>query len=71
VRKETKRFKSFSYGDILKRDKVDLDIFLQKDESSGDLANLPSADVIAAEIAIDLHAALDQFSLIAADLCGK
>jgi hypothetical protein len=33
-----------------------------------DSANLPDPDVIAAEIAEDLQAALDQFTQIAADL---
>ena len=67
-RKETDRFKSFAYEDLLKRDKVSLDIFWLKDESLEDSANLPDPDVIAAEIAEDLQAALDQFTLIAADL---
>jgi type I restriction enzyme M protein len=67
-RKETERFKSFAYEDMLKRDKVSLDIFWLKDESLEDSANLPDPDVIAAEIAEDLQAALDQFVLIAADL---
>jgi type I restriction enzyme M protein len=70
VRKETERFKSFSFEDLLKRDKVNLDIFWLKDESLEDSANLPDPDVIAAEIAEDLQAALDQFSQIAADLQG-
>lgn len=52
----------------LKRDKVSLDIFWLKDESLEDSANLPAPDVIAAEIAEDLQAALDQFTSIAADL---
>ena len=67
-RKETERFKCFSYEDLLKRDKVNLDIFWLKDESLEDSANLPAPDVIAAEIAEDLQAALDQFALIASDL---
>jgi type I restriction enzyme M protein len=67
-RKETERFKVFPYEDLLKRDKVSLDIFWLKDESLEDSANLPDPDVIAAEIAEDLQAALDQFSQIAADL---
>lgn len=67
-RKETERFKPFSYDDLLKRDKVNLDIFWLKDESLEDSANLPDPDVIAAEIAEDLEAALDQFSQIASDL---
>lgn len=33
-----------------------------------DAANLPAPDVIAAEIVEDLRAALDKFTLIAADL---
>jgi type I restriction enzyme M protein len=39
-----------------------------KDDSLEDSANLPDPDVIAAEIAEDLQAALDQFALIAAEL---
>lgn len=67
-RKETDRFKPFSYEDLLKRDKVSLDIFWLKDDSLEDSANLPDPDVIAAEIAEDLQAALDQFAQIAAEL---
>jgi type I restriction enzyme M protein len=47
-----------------------LDIFWLKDESLEDSANLPDPDIIAAEIAEDLEAALDQFSQIASDLKG-
>jgi hypothetical protein len=39
-----------------------------KDESLEDSANLPDPDVIAAEIAEDLQAALAQFAEIASDL---
>lgn len=67
-RKETERFRPFEYDELLKRDKVNLDIFWLKDESLEDSANLPDPDVIAAEIAEGLQAALDQFSQIAADL---
>ena len=67
-RKETERFKSFTYDELIKRDKANLDIFWLKDESLEDSANLPDPDVIAAEIVEDLQAALDEFSLIAADL---
>jgi type I restriction enzyme M protein len=67
-RKETDRFKGFDYDDLIKRDKVSLDIFWLKDESLEDSANLPDPGVIAAEIAEDLQAALDQFAQIAADL---
>ena len=67
-RKETERFRPFEYADLIKRDKANLDIFWLRDESLEDSANLPDPDVIAAEIAEDLEAALDQFSQIAADL---
>jgi type I restriction enzyme M protein len=67
-RKETDRFMPFAYEDLLKRDKVSLDIFWRKDENLEDSTNLPDPDVIAAEIAEDLQAALDQFAQIASDL---
>lgn len=67
-RKESERFRPFAYEDLLKRDKVSLNIFWLKDESLEDSANLPDPDVIAAEIAEDLQAALDQFAQIASDL---
>lgn len=64
-RKETERFHSFAYDDLIKRDKASLDIFWLKVESLEDSANLPDPDVIAAEIVEDLQAALDEFALIA------
>ena len=60
-RKETDRFRAFSYDDLVKRDKASLDIFWLKDDSLEDAANLPAPDVIAAEIVEDLQAALDEF----------
>ena len=68
ARKETERFRSFSYDEIVKRDKLSLDIFWLKDDSLEDSASLPEPDVIAAEIVEDLEAALDEFAQIAADL---
>jgi type I restriction enzyme M protein len=67
-RGESERFKSFTYDDLIKRDKVNLDIFWLKDESLEDSANLPFPDIIAADIVEDLEAALEQFREIAADL---
>ena len=60
-RKETDRFHSFSYDDLMQRDKVNLDIFWIKDESLEDADNLPEPSVLAAEIIENLEAALDQF----------
>jgi type I restriction enzyme M protein len=67
-RKESDRFKSFTYEELLKRDKLNLDIFWLKDESLEDSVNLPDPDIIAAEIVEDLEAALSQFAAIANDL---
>src|SRR5437764_4378364 len=67
-RKESERFKSFAYEELIKRDKLNLDIFWLKDESLEDSINLPDPDVIAAEIVEDLEAALQQFAAIAQDL---
>src|SRR5712671_4440946 len=40
-RKETERFRAFSYEELLKRDKLSLDIFWLRDESLEDSQNLP------------------------------
>jgi type I restriction enzyme M protein len=62
------RWRSYTYGELLQRDKVSLDLFWLKDESLEDSANLPAPDVIAGEIADDLRAALEQFEAIQSDL---
>ncbi len=68
TRKESERFKSFTYDELLKRDKVNLDIFWLKDEALEESANLPPPEIIATDIAADLEAALEQFATIAEDL---
>ena len=67
-RQETERFRRFSYEDLVKRDKANLDIFWLRDESMEDSATLPPPDVIAEEILEDLRAALEQLEEIAGDL---
>jgi type I restriction enzyme M protein len=67
-RKENERFKSFTYEEVTKRDKANLDIFWLKDEALEDSANLPAPEIIAADIMADLEAALEQFAEIAEDL---
>jgi len=67
-RTETERFHRFSYEDLLKRDKANLDIFWLRDDSLGDSSDLPDPAILAAEIVEDLQAALDQFAQIASDL---
>ncbi len=67
-RKEGERFKAFSYEELMKRDKVNLDIFWLKDEALEESANLPAPGIIAQEILDDLEAAVEQFATIAEDL---
>ena len=67
-RKEGERWKSFSYNEIVARDKANLDITWLRDESLEDLDNLPSPDVLAREIVEDLSAALAEFEAVAAAL---
>ena len=67
-RVDTERFKSFTYDDLMKRDKVNLDIFWLKDDTLEESANLPSPEIIAEEITDDLEAALEQFATITEDL---
>jgi len=70
-RKETERFKAFTYDELMQRDKVSLDIFWLKDESLEDSENLPSPDIIASEIVENLESALEQFNGIYEDLDGE
>lgn len=63
-RRETDRFKCFTYDELMQRDKVSLDIFWLKDESLEDSANLPPPEVLAQEITENLQAALEQFGSI-------
>ena len=65
---EKGRWREYKYEDLIKRDKVNLDIFWLKDEALEDSANLPAPGVIAADIVEDLQAALAQFAEIANDL---
>ena len=70
-RRESDRFKVFSYDEIMLRDKVSLDIFWLRDDSLEDSANLPDPDIIAAEIVENLQSALDQFGAIYQELNEK
>ncbi len=64
----TGRWRCYDYDELLNRDKLSLDLFWIRDESLTDTDSLPAPDVIAAEIADDLEAALEQFTRIAARL---
>ena len=62
------RWRSFSFDEIAKRDKLNLDILWIKDKSLEDAESLPEPDVLAQEIAEDLQAAMEMFATIAAEL---
>lgn len=70
-RKETERFKKFKYDEIIARDKTNLDIFWLKDDSLGDMDNLPDPDVLALEIVENIEAGLASFKEIVEGLNGK
>lgn len=70
-RRESERFRSFSYEELMKRDKVSLDLFWLRDESLEGSDNLPPPAEIAASIVEDLQAALEQFAAIADDLSRR
>jgi type I restriction enzyme M protein len=67
-RRETERFRAFTYEELMQRDKVSLDIFWLRDESLEDAENLPEPDVLAREIVENLEAALEQFRGLAEEL---
>jgi len=70
-RKETERFKKFKLDEIIARDKTNLDIFWLKDDSLGDMDNLPDPDIIALEIVENIEAGLASFKEIVEGLNGK
>ncbi len=65
------RWRDFGYDELVKRDKLSLDLLWIKDRSLTDTDPLPPPDVIAREIADDLEAALEQFTKIAARLSAS
>lgn len=64
------RYTNYDYAEITKRDKLNLDLFWLKDNTLKESDDLPSPELLAAEIAADLESALERFSSIAAKL-GK
>jgi len=70
-RKETDRFKRFTYEEVTARDKANLDVFWLKDESLEDTENLPPPAILAAEIVESLEAALEEFRAVEESLNGE
>ena len=67
-RKESERFKFFSYEDLVARDKASLDVFWLKDDSLENLNDLPAPEVLQQEIIEHLEAALASFREVAEGL---
>ena len=70
-REESERFKRFTYDELLARDKVSLDIFWLRDDSLTDTDDLPPPAILAAEIAEDLQAALEEIQALADALAAR
>jgi type I restriction enzyme M protein len=68
---EERRWRSYTYDEIIKRDKTSLDIFWLKDDSLMDLENLPEPDVIAQEISDNLESALESVTELIENLKNK
>ena len=62
------RWRNYDYAELVKRDKLSLDLFWIKDQSLTDTDSLPAPDILAAEIADELETAFDLFSKIAKKL---
>ena len=65
---ESGRWRAFEYDELTTRDKLNLDLLWLKDSALEDSENLPEPEMLAAEIAEDLHAALEAFQAIAQEL---
>ena len=64
------RWRAYDYEELIKRDKVNLDLFWLRDDTLDDGDHLPDPGILAEEIADDLQTALDQFRAIAEGLRG-
>ncbi len=63
-RQESERFRSFGYEELLKRDKVSLDLFWLRDKSLEDAEDLRSPALIIADVIEDLQATIEQLTII-------
>jgi len=68
TRKETERFRKFTYDEIISRDKTSLDVFWLKDKSLTDLDNLPDPDVLVEDIIENLESSLESLREISNNL---
>jgi type I restriction enzyme M protein len=62
------RWRSFTYQELVARDKTSLDIFWLKDKSLTDLDNLPEPDMLAEEIIENLESGIASFRAVLGEL---
>ena len=62
------RWRSYSYGELMARDKTSLDVFWLRDRRLTDLENLPEPEDLAAEIIENLEAGVESFREVLAGL---
>ena len=62
------RWRAYDFAELSKRDKLNLDLLWLKDKTLEESSDLPSPDLLAAEIATDLESALERFQSIASKL---
>ena len=62
------RWRSYSYDELIARDKTSLDLFWLKDDSLTDLDNLPEPEILADEIIDNIEAGLASFRAVAVSL---
>ena len=67
-RAEGERFKRYTYEELARRDRLNLDLYWLKDANATDPDSLPPPAEIAAEIVDSLELALDKFRLVALKL---
>ena len=63
-RRETERFKAFTYDELINRDKVNLDITWLKDNTLHDTENLPHPNELLAEILKELESIYEELKSI-------
>ena len=70
AKKPDGRWRSYTYDEIINRDKASLDIFWLKDNNLANLDNLPDLDILAQEIIENIEAGSDSFREIVGTLNG-
>lgn len=63
-RKESERFKKFTYDELIKRDKTNLDIIWLKDDSLKELENLPEPEILLKDIVKNLKGCLSDLEAL-------